>query len=178
MRFVNVSPHRSGTQSLTAFCRAHGLTALHWQGLEFEARCVSRGEAWAAAKPLLATADVASDLPWPIVYPDVAATTEARFFLVRRKPAAWIRSVRGMMAGRPMGPLERLFYRELTGRREDRIEAYSEAELAAAYARFLAAARNDLGDRLTLFDLEDPALADKLARYFGFARRVEMERLK
>jgi Sulfotransferase domain len=178
MRFVNVSPHRSGTQSVTAFCQAHGLKALHWQGLAFEARCVSRGVAWEVAKPLLGAADVASDLPWPIVYSDVAATTDARFFLVRRKPAAWIRSVRGMMAGRPMGPLERLFYRELTGRPETSIDGYSAAEIESAYCRFLGSAKRDLGARLTLFDLEDPALADKLARYFGFARRVEMERLK
>ena len=178
VRWVNVSPHRSGTQSITAFCRVHGLNALHWQGLEFEARCVSRGDAWEAAKPLLPTADVASDLPWPIVYPDVAAATDAWFFLVRRPPAAWVRSVRGMMAGRPMGPLERLFYRELVGRSEAAIEAYSEAELAEAYLGFVARARRDLGARLALFDLEDPALADKLAKYFGVAKRAEMGRLK
>jgi hypothetical protein len=178
VRWVNISPHRSGTQSLTTFCRVHGLKALHWQGLEFERRCVSRGEAWAAAKPLLATADVASDLPWPIVYSDVAATTDAAFFLVRREPAVWVRSVRGMMTGRPMGPLERLFYREITGLWETAIEAFSDKQLADAYSQFISTAWRDLGTRLTLFDLEDRALADKLAKYFGFVRRAELGREK
>ena len=178
MRWLNISPHRSGTQSITTFCRAHGLKALHWQGLEFEQLCVSRGETWDAAKPLLPTADVASDLPWPIVYQDVAATTNARFFFVRRQPEVWVQSVTGMMAGRLMGPLERLFYREIAGRWEDRIERFSDIELARAYTEFLAQAHRDLGDRLTVFELEDPAFADKLAHYFGVRRRADMGREK
>jgi Sulfotransferase domain len=177
MRWVNVSPHRSGTQSLTAFVRAHGLKALHWQGPEFDDRCRSRGATWEMAKPLLQTAEVFSDLPWPIVWRDVAATASEKdvsFFLVRRDPKAWVRSVRAMIGARDFSWPERQFYRDITGSTRRTIGDFSDAELVAAYRRFLDEAKAELGSRLTVFDLADKQFADKLARYFGFEKRFEL----
>jgi hypothetical protein len=161
---INISPHRSGTCSFTTFCRDHGLKALHWLG-DFN-NCIEAdaGMRWRLYRPLLSVADVFSDLPWPLLYRDIADEfCGARFVFLRRFAWDWVESVQRHLAGRELLNLERSFYAEICGHRETAIDAYEGFELARGYDQFVERAKKHLGCRLTVFDLHDTNLTEHLA---------------
>jgi hypothetical protein len=179
---VNISPHRSATKSFTAFCAAHGFRAVHWLGDDFDAAVgdmTDMGDLWALARPVLDSGNVFSDLPWAMLYPEVAAAyPEARFVLIMRSPRDWLASVRRHTDGRWLSHLERLFYAAFAGRTVQALSELTDRELLDVYQRFLCGAVRDLGPRLGVFDLGDAALGPKLAAWLGFAFCHPFERVE
>jgi len=177
---VNVSPHRSATQSVTAFARAHGLTARHWLGEAFDNAAsgvmLDTAALWRLAKPY-ADVDVVSDLPWPLLHVELSTLHDARFLLVQRNDLSWLASVRRHTAKRDLSYLEKWFYWTYAKPGAARLDAYDDDALLQACQRHRYAVREALGDRLTTFRLEDPHLAERLAEFLGVRKRAGLERL-
>ncbi len=175
MRFLNLSPHRSGTKSFTDFSLAHGLRALHYSeeaDASLEGVSDSR-EIWARVRHLLPTADVASDFPWPLVHEEAArADSRLRFVVFRRQPAAWLASVRRHVDGRRMAWGERAFYARICGRREETLAAYLDGEILHGYGEFLEDLEVLLDGRLEVFDLGEAGLETRLAAWMGLEAGV------
>jgi len=179
MKIFNVSPHRSGTQSFHQFCRLHGIASAHWPGsdLDREARGAlpqfDTALLWRICAEYFTSADAFSDFPTALVYRHALEKwPNARFVLIGREPAEWVRSVIRHTQDRDLGYLERFFYQGALGWREQaRLCAYSEAELAAAYRNHHAGAQAFLEARsahLFVGALGDPAMPGRLADFMGF----------
>jgi Sulfotransferase domain len=179
----NLSPHRSATQSVTRFAEVHGLKATHWLGEEFD-EFVGRlevspktEELWALAKDYL-NAELLSDLPWPLLYREAARDyPDAKFFLIRRDPVEWIKSVRKHTEGREMSYLEKWFYWTICWPGGTLIAQYSDDGLWWGYTQFIEGAKKHLGDRLTVFCLDDPHLSERLADFMGIRMVHPMEKI-
>jgi len=175
-KVINVSPHRSGTKSVTVFAAAHGLKALHWKRV-IEKQLADCGDCpdaiWGRVRSHLDAVDVASDLPWPIVARHAAAEMpDARFLLLRREAAAWVASVRRLAGGTRLSGVGRAFYRVLCGREVDRLEHVSDRQLGADYERFCDDMAKALGDRLTVGRLDDPDVGHVVASALGVEMTV------
>jgi hypothetical protein len=171
---INLSPHRSGTQSVANFFADHGFRTFHagtdanaiqLDGLMEKAK--SAEDIWSLTRPFVEGFEFLSDLPFPIIYRQLyAAYPNARFMIVVRDPSAWVRSVLEHTNGRDLSYLERGFYGWTCGRKAVRLEEYSREELVAAYCDFVRSVVRHCGARV--FGLNDPTIAWDLAAYSGF----------
>lgn len=182
---INVSPHRSATQSVTAFAEAHGLTARHWLGDAFDEACGALihnhhnlGPLWTLSAPYADT-DIVSDFPWPLVFAEAAAALpDARFLLVQRNELSWLASIRRHTDGRELSYLEKWFYWTYCWPGVRKLCNYSDDALMYGYRLHRLALRDALGDRLTVFQLDDPHLGERLAEFMGVRMVTGLGRLK
>ncbi len=187
MKIFNVSLHRSGTKSFHAFCQANGISSLHWPGHDFDASIapamaeLDRDVLWQLYAPLLDQVDACSDLPAPNLYERAyAAFPDAKFVMVRRNPESWVASVRRHMTGRNFANLEAFLYWSATGRREARIDGYSDAELLGVYDRHTVAMASFFITRranFRVFWLEDPMIGARMGQFLGVADPVPFPRV-
>jgi hypothetical protein len=171
-KFINISPHRSGTQSFTKFCTDHGLSAVHWMGddIDIIAKDVLDSRVvWDNIKHILNEYDVFSDLPWPSVYPHVFAEYEdSEFILVKRIPDNWLKSIRIHTKDRSLSYQEKIFYNNICGYYSETLDEYSNELLVDSYNKFVANSIDLLKSKLHVFDLEDEQLPNKVADLLGF----------
>jgi hypothetical protein len=182
MKVFNVSPHRSGTQSFHAFCRAHGILAQHWPGEEFDAAvepflpALDTKALFDLSLPYLHSSDSFADLPVPLLCKElVDHFPTAKFVLVLRDPDQWVASVRRHAHGRDFCYLEKFFYWSLGYGEYDRIDDYSDKQLKQGYEGFIS----DVAWRLSacrvdyrMIDLNNPNLGPALAEFIGFEQHT------
>ena len=178
-RIINCSLHRSGTKSFHQWCQQQGLRSLHWPGAEFDDAVGvvdNPRRLWELYRPLANEVDAVSDLPVPLLLPQLlAASPQALYVHVIRPPAAWVQSVRRHLASRDLCNIERLLYWHLTGRRAQSLGEYTDHELMAAYRgyrRQVAAKALAADIRLLELDIDGTANGQVLADLLGLPPRA------
>ena len=168
MKIFNLSPHRSGTKSFTDFIGKYGFNTSHWLGDQFDAlmeHAKTTYDVWCVAKLVIPSYDTFSDLPWPILTKHlIKYYPHENFILIIREPQAWVNSIRRHTKGRSLSWLETQFYNHLTGQPLRTLDDISDEKLIQYYQKFLQQTQKFVPD-LGLFELSDPKLNEKLAKY-------------
>ena len=174
-KIFNLSLHRSGTQSATAFFNKIGFSSLHWPGVDFTKQCepflptLDTRAVWDLYRPFVSTHNSFHDVPVPFLYREILQEyPTALFFIIGRRPASWIRSIRKHTEGRDLSVLEKFQYWTICETRRDNLAQYTDEELERAYVKFLLDVTNTMTAaraNFRTFDLE-------LAGLSCFAREV------
>ncbi len=129
---------------------------------------------------MIATRDVFSDVPFPVLYRELSARyPAAKFVLAYRNAFDWVRSMRGhhAKAARAFTSFERVLYWHYFPSRPERLSDLTDRDLLGMHARHMAEAIDFFaGDprRLGVFDL---AAEDSGARAAAFANVAGPRRL-
>jgi len=180
-KYFVLSLHRAGTRSTSELLAGLGIHIVHWPirlngwkplqpkiaGRETDLDFVTD-----VLKPVINKSDGMSDVPVPVLYRPLAERyPNARFILMRRNAADWIRSVRKMIDKRPFDPYERVQYWHYFPARPERIEDLSDAELAGMCERHYAEVEAYFSQyektKFAQFNLEDKAAGAAVAAFVG-----------
>ncbi|MBB5372795.1 sulfotransferase [Acidocella aromatica] len=174
-RIFNLSLHRSGTQSFADFCQRNGLKTLHWPGIGFDLICrpaletVDSEYVWYQYSKIIGGFDAVADIPAPVVFREAMTNyPDAKFVLILREPAEWVKSVRQHVNQREMDVLEKMQYWTAYGKNFGDYLTLGDAELEALYRRFAQMVTDYARRRnvaLGIFDLSDPELGQKLGAF-------------
>ena len=178
-----LSMHRCGTRSVSEFLDAHGFRVRHCpkmfdgvdhqnivrlreNDLDFVARWLKR---------IFDEYEVISDVPVPVIYRQLMEMyPEARFILVIRPAADWVKSVRRHCGGREFKPFERCQYWAYVKGRPDSIDAISDAALGRAFHKHTEAVVREIPrERLGVFHLYAGDLGDRILRFMGASYGAE-----
>jgi hypothetical protein len=143
-KIVNLSLHRSSTESFSQFMRDHGFRSVHWPGPEFDLLCepavaeLDTRQVFERARPIIEANDVFADVPYCFLireflkfYPD------ARFLMIIRDVHSWIRSARRHIGTRELDNLEKLQYWLNSSIKEVFLHRYNDEQLSAIYLKHL-----------------------------------------
>lgn len=176
-RVFNVSLHRSGTKSFIDLCVRNKLRSLWWPGIGFDLLCrpalhnLDRRYIWNLYKCICEGHDAFADLPVPLLYRELMAEApDAKFLLILRPAQDWVRSVRRRFQGQPLNILPRFLYSSLGARLVKDLGDLSDEVLEGAYESFncrVAEEAKAQGVRFETFQLNDPQIGRKLAKYIG-----------
>ncbi len=171
-RVFNLSLHRSGTQSFADFCQRNGLKTLHWPGIGFDLICrpaletVDSEYVWYQYSKIITGFEAVADVPAPVVFREAMTNyPAAKFVLILREPAEWVKSVRRHINQREMDVLEKMQYWIAYGKNFGDYLSLGDDELEALYRRFAQMVTDYARQRnvaLGTFELSDPELAPKL----------------
>src|SRR5581483_9713296 len=113
-KIVNLSLHRSATESFHNFMVAHGLRSSHWPGWDVDEECrepaanVDTAGVFHQVRRIVEGVDACADLPFCLLYRELLQTyPDATFLLVLRPVHSWSSSVRRHLGTRRMGHLEK-----------------------------------------------------------------------
>lgn len=185
MKCLVLSLHRSATRSTAALLRGAGLRTAHFiladMRDDYAARVAGRETdldfVFAATEPLIAGYDAAADVPIPVLYRQLDRRyPDAKFLLVRRDPAAWLRSVRAHTAGRPLFVGEKIQYWAYLPDRPLSLADIPDRDLLAAHAAHherVAAYFAMHPEKLLAVDLDDPSIASRIGGFLGLAGPLE-----
>lgn len=180
-----ISLHRTMTRSTDALLSMSGLRTVHWpksfQGQDLQEAVKGQegdlGAVYASLAPVLAHYDAFSDVPFPVLYPQLARDyPEAKFVLVHRDPRAWANSVREHIQGRELKPFEKVQYWTYWDQPIRNLRGVSEGDLVRLYFDHLFAVsdffeqRGEL-DRICFVGIEDPEIGPKICRFLGLPPR-------
>ncbi len=150
----------------------------HWPGWAFDTAVKPAVPAmdldfvWRQYQPFVEKADAFCDVPVPFIYRQAyQALPQAKFVLLRRASAGWIKSVRHHCKNRALDALEQLQYRFIYGRAINRLDELSDRDLFYGYEHFAeTAATFFISARANFITLEidDPDTGPALARFLNF----------
>lgn len=177
-KVFNVSLHRTATHSFHLMCQRQGVRSQHWPGFSFDAACspaltsLDRELVWQFYRPHVRACDALSDLPVPLVLPQALRDYPgARFVLIRRSPASWVKSVRRHAEGRELDVMEKFQYWAICGGRQNYISEYSDEELEEGYEKYQEVVSSLMREHDALFDVFDLGsynLGGRIAAFCGF----------
>ena len=187
MTVYNISPHRSGTQSVHSFCCAHGVNSKHWCGHEWESRIADQFAGYRelgdfAQRPTTfrialdayyRVGDVFSDFPTPAVYRAMLEDADAKFILVTRDADSWVRSVRRLKGETRLTFFERYFYFDITGEWALLLTDYTDEQLSYGYRFYVGRVLRDfvgMRERLLVVDLKEPTIGAQISKFIGFSQ--------
>jgi hypothetical protein len=183
MKAVVLSLHRSATRSTIEHLINLGLPATHYvtqsSKKEFRRaihdRATDLDHVFAFIEPLLAGFEAVGDVPVPVLYRQFERRyPEARFILVRRDPAGWVKSVREHVGPRDFAVPEKVQYWEYFPDRPPGLRALSDAQLVRMYeehtervkAHFVARP-----EKLGVFEVKDRDTPQRIAAFLGIESR-------
>jgi hypothetical protein len=123
-------------------------------------------------EPVIDSHDAVADVPIPVLYRELFARyPDSKFLLLYRDPSDWIQSVRWKLRRGDFQPYVRTQYWTYFGRRPDRIDELTDAELAWMHAHhrtevtayFSRVAPQQLG----VFDLHASDTSQRIASFLG-----------
>ena len=179
MKAVVVSLHRSATRSTVAHLQQLGLRTTHYitQDTKREFRRAILGRetdldhVFSVIEPALAGYDAAGDVPVPVLYRQFEARyPEAKFLLVLRDPAAWVKSVREHIGDRGFAAPEKVQFWQYFGDRPERIGQLTDAQLTGMYTEHTARVDAYFAGRpekLGVFRIEAPDAPQRIAAFLG-----------
>jgi|GEM_PF-3943045 len=178
-RIVNLSLHRSGTQSFIDMCWRNNLRCLHWPGVGFDLLCrpalasLDTAYIWSMYNYISLGYEAMADLPMPLLFHEAMHQwPDAEFVLVQRKPADWVKSVRRHTRNRRLDVLEKFQYAMILTRPLGNIRDITDADLEFAYTRFndhVIALARERRVKFSTFQLDDPELGQQIAGFLSFA---------
>lgn len=177
-RIFNLSLHRSGTQSLHDLFVQAGLRSVHWpavvRGVDYQGQVAGRETDLELVakilKPVFVGANVVGDVPTPALHRQLAARfAHARFFVIRRPPKDWVRSVRRHVGERPFDPFERVVYWTHFRDRPESLEGLSDEMLIQFYQAHIQRLETffEGSGRFRVFSLDEAALGQEVCRFCG-----------
>ena len=173
-----ISLHRCGTQSTGLFLEDAGLRRCHWpavvDGIDYQSRIIGAetdpGRITDILSSLFDRFDVFDDVPFPILYKELAAQyQDARFVAVHRNPIDWVRSVSHHCGSRPLDPYERAQYWRYLAKRPLSLDAVTDSELFAMFLDHYQIIAEHFAGRgnLLAVDLADADIGRKIADFAG-----------
>ena len=181
-KIFNLSMHRSGTQSTSAFLNEIGFSSQHWPGIDFDKRCepflqtLDTAEVWNLYRPLLKMHNSFNDVPIPFLYSHIITDFPGSLcMLIVRRPSTWIRSIRKQTEGRELDVLEKFQYWTICESRWGNLAQYTDEELEYGYMKFISNVTNMMVAQqanFRIFDLESFNLAASIAEFCGVNRSI------
>lgn len=174
-----VSLHRCGTRSVTELFETLGLRAVHWpvrnNGFRLQPKIAGRETdrtyVLDVIEPVINKSDALTDVPIPVLYRELSERyPNAKFLLVRRRPADWIRSVRKHIGERPFRPYERVQYWHYFPSKPPALTDLSDDDLAGMCKRHVSQVTEffaNNGAPFASFDLEDAKTGAGIASFLG-----------
>lgn len=183
-----ISLPRTGTRSTDQFFRERGFSTVHWPtvvgGVDYQSAVIGHeGSPSFVAdllEPVIADHQVFSDVPFPVLYRELAPRhPEAKFILAYRNAFDWVASMRRhhSKSARAFTPFERVLYWSHFEQRPERLDDLSDSDLLMMHAQHMAGVIGffaDEPDRLGLFNLD---AHDSGAQIAAFVNLVGPRRL-
>lgn len=178
-----ISLHRTGTKSTIELLRSFGMRSHHFvesfNGIEFQSAVAGHEtdhkHISCLLRPLLATLDAVADVPFPVLYRQLAEDyPEARFILLHRDPVDWANSVKYHIGKREFDVFERVQYWHYFPWRPATIRNISVYRLARMHVRHSAEVSNFFkgSDRFITASLESPSTPGAIANFLGHKART------
>jgi len=176
-----LSLHRVMTRSTDALLAMQGYDTVHlpkyFQGRDLQEAV--RGheqdpdQVVEVLTPLIETYDAFSDIPIPVLYPQLAGRwPNSKFILIHRDPEGWANSVRKNQKDRRLSPFNKVQYYHYLGPGFSKVSELSQTDLFGLYFRHLFGvqeffeSRGEL-DRLCVVGIDDPEVGQKISRFLG-----------
>lgn len=171
-KIINVSLHRSATQSFHNFCLSAGLKSQHWPGKDFDKSCSPALEelntqyVWDLYKKKVENFDSFCDIPQPFIYKEfMKEYPNGLYILVLRDTSQWIASVRRHTLKRNMDIMEKLQYWTILENRKEHLRDYTDDELSYGYRAHIinvVNASKQYQVELVILNLDDKKFQQKL----------------
>ena len=175
-----LSLHRSGTRSVIGLCRDLGLKAVHFpvrhNGIKLQpkikGRETDRDHVVDVLEPVIHRHDSMADVPTPVLYRELDERyPNAKFLLLRRKPANWIRSVRNHIGSRDFHRYERVQYWHYFPQEPQALRELSDGDLKKMCERHFSQVQDYFGKRgrkkFAAFDLEEPCVGRQIGAFLN-----------
>lgn len=181
-KIVNVSLHRSATQSFNDYCARLGYKNQHWPGFEFDKSCepyledLNFSQVWKLYSNIANEYDSFCDIPQSFIYREFMRNhSNAIFVLLLRPVSDWIASVRRHTNERDMDILEKMQYWSILDVRKEHLSYYSDEELEKGYRTHIAnvcmsASRYKV--QLYVLNIDDNLFIDKLSSIFDVSPSI------
>ncbi len=182
-KIVNLSLHRSATESFSQFMRDHGFRSAHWPGPEFELLCepaliaLDTRQVFERARTIIESNDAFADVPFCCLAREfLQFYPNAQFLMIIRDVHSWIQSVRRHIGTNELTNLEKLqYWLNSTGTKKF-ISDYNDEELYTIYMQHLINVVNMTQDARATFrlftlngkSLNQNDLAIELGKYLEF----------
>jgi hypothetical protein len=186
-KIVNLSLHRSATDSFSQFMRDHGFRAAHWPGIEFDSLCepavagLDTKQVFQRAKAIIESHDVFADIPFCFLAAEfLQSYPDAQFLMIIRDVHSWLLSVRQHIGMNELVNLDKIqYWLNCTDHKKFLLE-YDDQELRDIYMKHLMRVVNIMQDaraHFRLFSLNDKSinqteLANELGKYLKFEVRT------
>lgn len=190
-KYFVLSLHRSGTRSVTELFENLGLRAMHWPVRNNGVRLQPKIEGHETdldyvldvIEPVINKNDATTDVPIPVLYRELDKRyPNARFLLLRRRPAEWIRSVRKHIGERRFNPYERVQYWHYFPRKPAALGELSDSDLAEMCERHFSQVSNYFAKSCTkkfaCFDLENLNTGMGIAAFLGSDSKAVLPHVK
>lgn len=181
-KVVNVSLHRSATQSFNDYCASLGYRNQHWPGFDFDKACepylerLNFSQVWKLYSKIAAEFDSFCDIPQSFIYKEFMRNyPDAVYLLLLRPVDKWIESVRRHTNGRDMDVMEKMQYWSILDVRKAHLSEYSNDELEKGYRVHLSnlvSSANRYKVKLEILNIDDKLFLDKLAMIFDVSKDI------